>query len=83
MSFLWKSSLLIGEGEFMLLRELAGKRLIELDCDECGSRTALDPSFFLARRNTKTTIDELQSDLVCPGCGSSEIWLSVQSAKSS
>ena len=67
----------------MLLRDLAGKRLIELDCDECSSRTPLDPSFFLARRSANTTIDDLQSDLVCPACGSSEIWLSVQETRGS
>jgi Zn finger protein HypA/HybF involved in hydrogenase expression len=52
--------------------------LIDLRCGDCHTHTALDPTFFLARRGD-IELNDLAHDMVCPACGSAEIRLETVS----
>ena len=63
----------------MKLRELVVRYcLIDLRCGDCHTHTALDPTFFLARRGD-IALKELEHDMVCPACGSADIRLETVS----
>lgn len=56
-------------------------QFLNVRCDDCGTATAIDPDFFLARRGD-ISVNDLKPDLVCVGCGSSVIKLeAIQSPR--
>jgi len=63
----------------MKLRDLVVRYcLIDLRCGDCHTHTALDPTFFLARRGD-IDLSDLANDMVCPACGASDIKLEAVS----
>lgn len=59
----------------MLLSQVAKKRqLLRVDCSDCGAQTIVDPMFFISRRGD-ILLETLLPDLVCGGCGASNIKL--------
>jgi hypothetical protein len=63
----------------MKLRDLVVRYcLMDLRCGDCHTHTALDPTFFLARRGDME-LKALAQDMVCPACGSAEISLEAVS----
>lgn len=59
----------------MLLSQVAKKRqLLRVDCSDCGAQTIVDPMFFISRRGD-VSLETLLPNLVCGGCGASNITL--------
>lgn len=59
----------------MLLSQVAKRRqMLCVDCGNCGAQTVIDPMFFISRRGD-ISLEALLPNLVCGGCGASNITL--------
>ena len=60
----------------------AHRHLLEVACEECRTRTPLDPTLFASRHGLNTRLKDIEQSLVCPSCGSADIELLSQAPHS-
>ena len=69
-----------GWGLVMKFRDLLNNdQLILVACQDCGSKTPVDPALPALEHGVDADIDRLRPELHCPVCGSSDVELRAHS----